>query len=63
LRGSSRGEKWDQHGTCTLAVIRDEVRIFTGTHSAAVDHLLESALARPINKFAHGETDLAVLAG
>ena len=40
----------------------EQLALFGGPDGVRDVGLLESALARPINKFAYGETDLAVLA-
>jgi death on curing protein len=40
----------------------EQLALFGGADGIRDRGLLESALARPINKFAYGETDLAVLA-
>jgi death-on-curing protein len=40
----------------------EQLALFGGPDGVRDLGLLESALARPINKFAYGETDLAVLA-
>jgi len=40
----------------------EQLALFGGADGIRDLALLESALARPINKFAYGETDLAVLA-
>lgn len=40
----------------------EQLALFGGPEGVRDLGLLESALARPINKFAYGETDLAVLA-
>ena len=40
----------------------EQLSLFGGADGIRDTGLLESALARPINKFAYGETDLAVLA-
>ncbi len=40
----------------------EQLAFFGGADGIRDRGLLESALARPINKFAYGETDLAVLA-
>jgi death on curing protein len=40
----------------------EQLALFGGADGLRDLALLESALARPINKFAYGETDLAVLA-
>ena len=40
----------------------EQLALFGGADGIRDLGLLESALARPINKFAYGETDLAVLA-
>jgi len=40
----------------------EQLALFGGADGVRDLGLLESALARPINKFAYGETDLAVLA-
>jgi death on curing protein len=40
----------------------EQLALFGGTDGVRDLGLLESALARPVNKFAYGETDVAVLA-
>jgi len=40
----------------------EQLALFGGADGIRDRGLLESALARPLNKFAYGETDLAVLA-
>src|SRR5208282_801834 len=40
----------------------EQLSLFGGADGIRDRGLLESALARPINKFAYGETDLAALA-
>ena len=40
----------------------EQLALFGGADGIRDVGLLESALARPVNKFAYGETDLAVLA-
>jgi death on curing protein len=40
----------------------EQLALFGGADGISDRGLLESALARPINKFAYGETDLAILA-
>lgn len=40
----------------------EQLALFGGLDGVRDHGLLESALARPVNKFAYGETDLAVLA-
>jgi death on curing protein len=40
----------------------EQLALFGGADGLRDRGLLESALARPINKFAYGETDLAILA-
>jgi death-on-curing protein len=45
-----------------LDVHSEQLALFGGGDGLRDRGLLESALARPINKFAYGETDLAVLA-
>jgi death-on-curing protein len=45
-----------------LDVHAELLALFGGRDGVRDLGLLESALARPINKFAHGETDLALLA-
>jgi death-on-curing protein len=40
----------------------EQLALFGGADGLRDRGLLESALARPVNKFAYGETDLAVLA-
>ena len=44
-----------------LDVHAEQVVLFGGPDGVRDLGLLESALARPVNKFAYGETDLAVL--
>lgn len=45
-----------------LDVHAEQLALFGGADGVRDVGLLESALARPVNKFAYGETDLAVLA-
>jgi death on curing protein len=45
-----------------LDIHAEQLAIFGGGDGMRDLGLLESALARPLNKFAYGETDLAVLA-
>jgi death on curing protein len=45
-----------------LDIHAEQLAIFGGGDGIRDLGLLESALARPLNKFAHGETDLAALA-
>ncbi len=45
-----------------LDVHAEQLALFGGSDGLRDLGILESALARPINKFAHGETDLASLA-
>jgi death-on-curing protein len=45
-----------------LDVHAEQLALFGGPEGVRDSGLLESALARPINKFAYGETDLASLA-
>ena len=45
-----------------LDVHAEQLALFGGADGVRDPGLLESALARPINKFAYGETDLASLA-
>jgi len=45
-----------------LAVHAEQLALFGGPDGVRDSGLLESALARPINKHAYGETDLASLA-
>jgi death-on-curing protein len=45
-----------------LDVHAEQLALFGGTDGVRDPGLLESALGRPLNKFAHGETDLAALA-
>lgn len=40
----------------------EQLSLFGGPEGIRDDGLLESALARPLNKFAYGETDMAALA-
>ena len=40
----------------------EQLRLFGGPDGVRDEGLLESALARPMNRFAYGETDLALLA-
>lgn len=40
----------------------EQLRLFGGPDGVRDGGLLESALARPLNRFAYGETDLAALA-
>jgi death on curing protein len=48
--------------TIVLDVHAEQLALFGGAEGVRDIGLLESALARPLNKFACGETDLAVLA-
>jgi death-on-curing protein len=48
--------------TIVLDVHAEQLALFGGADGIRDLGLLESALARPLNKFAHGETDLAALA-
>src|SRR6266511_2758430 len=48
--------------TIVLDVHAEQLALFGGAEGVRDIGLLESALARPLNKFAYGETDLAVLA-
>ena len=48
--------------TIVLDVHAEQLALFGGAEGVRDIGLLESALARPLNKFAHGETDLAALA-
>ena len=48
--------------TIVLDVHAEQLALFGGADGIRDLGLLESALARPINKFGYGETDLAVLA-
>jgi death on curing protein len=48
--------------TIVLDVHAEQLALFGGADGIRDLGLLESALARPLNKFAYGETDLAVLA-
>jgi len=41
----------------------EQLALFGGADGVRDMGLLESALARPVNKFAYGESDLAILAG
>jgi death on curing protein len=45
-----------------LDIHAEQLAIFGGSDGVRDLGLLESALARPLNKFAYGETDLAALA-
>jgi death-on-curing protein len=45
-----------------LDIHAEQLAIFGGGDGVRDPGLLESALARPLNKFAYGETDLAALA-
>jgi death on curing protein len=45
-----------------LDIHAEQLALFGGGDGLHDRGLLESALARPLNKFAHGETDLAALA-
>src|ERR1700691_4989673 len=45
-----------------LDIHAEQLSLFGGADGIRDLGLLESAVARPINKFAYGETDLAVLA-
>jgi death-on-curing protein len=45
-----------------LDIHAEQLALFGGGDGLRDRGLLESALARPLNKFAYGETDLAVLA-
>jgi death-on-curing protein len=45
-----------------LDVHAEQLALFGGPDGVRDLGMLESALARPINRFAHGETDLAALA-
>jgi len=45
-----------------LDVHAEQLALFGGPDGIRDPEMLESALARPINKFAYGETDLAALA-
>jgi death-on-curing protein len=45
-----------------IDVHAEQLALFGGAEGLRDKGLLESALARPVNKFAYGETDLAVLA-
>jgi death-on-curing protein len=45
-----------------LDVHAEQLALFGGADGLRDPGLLESALGRPLNKFAYGETDLAVLA-
>jgi death on curing protein len=45
-----------------LDIHAEQLALFGGGDGLRDRGLLESALARPLNKFAHGETDLAALA-
>jgi death-on-curing protein len=45
-----------------LDVHAEQLALFGGAEGLRDPGLLESALARPLNKFGYGETDLAVLA-
>jgi death-on-curing protein len=46
-----------------LDVHAEQLALFGGADGLRDAGLLESALARPVNKFAYGETNLAALAG
>jgi death-on-curing protein len=48
--------------TIVVDVHAEQLALFGGAEGIRDVGLLESALARPLNKFAYGETDLAVLA-
>jgi death on curing protein len=48
--------------TIVLDVHAEQLALFGGAEGVRDIGLLESALARPLNKFAYGETDLAALA-
>jgi death on curing protein len=48
--------------TIVLDVHAEQLALFGGAEGVRDVGLLESALARPLNKFAYGETDLAALA-
>jgi len=48
--------------TIVLDVHAEQLALFGGAEAVRDIGLLESALARPLNKFAYGETDLAALA-
>jgi death on curing protein len=48
--------------TIVLDVHAEQLALFGGADGVRDLGLLESALARPLNKFSYGETDLAVLA-
>jgi death-on-curing protein len=48
--------------TIMLDVHAEQLALFGGPDGVRDSGLLDSALARPINKFAYGETDLASLA-
>src|SRR6266852_15437 len=48
--------------TIVLDVHAEQLALFGGAEGVRDLGLLESALARPLNKFAYGETDLAALA-
>jgi death on curing protein len=48
--------------TIVLDVHAEQLALFGGADGIRDLGLLESALARPVNKFAYGETDLAALA-
>ena len=48
--------------TIVLDVHAEQLALFGGADGVRDLGLLESALARPLNKFAYGETDLPVLA-
>ena len=43
-----------------LDVHAEQLALFGGAEGVRDIGLLESALARPLNKFAYGETDLAI---
>ena len=45
-----------------LDIHAEQLALFGGPDGVRDPGLLESALARPVNKFAYGETDLAALA-
>ncbi len=46
-----------------LDIHSEQLALFGGPEGVRDLGLLESALARPLNRFAYGETDLAALAG
>ncbi|MFL5046355.1 MAG: type II toxin-antitoxin system death-on-curing family toxin, partial [Xanthobacteraceae bacterium] len=48
--------------TIVLDVHAEQLALFGGADGVRDLGLLDSALARPLNKFSYGETDLAVLA-